>query len=289
MSQPRRPPRPRAQRPVVAGIDGSDASVRAARFAAAAARRRGAPLHLLHAALDVPDLLLTRANITMRTVAESLSRTDADVTMRWSIEEGDPVDVLRSVSVEAQLLVLGGRGSRGINGPRVGSTTNGVAVSASCPVVVVPDETTPVVVRGRRSVVVGVEGHRRADEVLGFALQEATFLGTDLVAVHAWRDIPPTEFESDGPLTDWAAVRRGEERALTKTLAGWQEEWPDVVVRQVIAREKTTQTLLAAGLTAQLLVIGHRRRGPIATMRSTAHAVLHRATGPVAVVPIEPS
>ncbi|GAB3344778.1 universal stress protein [Modestobacter lapidis] len=278
----------RAQRPVVAGIDGSGSSYRAARFAAEAARRRGAPLHLLHASLDVPDLLRTHANTTVRQVAEALTEADRDVGVQWSIEQGDPVDVLRAISAEAQLLVMGGRGTRRLDGPRVGSTANGVAASARCPVVVVPDNTTSVVVRGRRSVVVGVEAHRHADEVLGFALQEASFRGTDLVAVHAWRDIPPAEYESDGPVIDWAAVRNGEERVLSRALAGRQEEWPDVVVRQVIARHKTTQILLAAALTAELLVIGHRRRGPLATLRSTTHAVLHRATGPVAVVPIQP-
>lgn len=281
-------PRDRTQPPVVAGIDGSDISVRAARIAAEAARRRGAPLHLLHASLDVSDLLGTRADLTLRTVAESLMRQDDDVVVSWSITEGSPLDALRSLSAEAQLVIVGGQGAGGTNSPRVGSTANGVAASAHCPVVVVPDNTTSIVVRGRRSVVVGVEGHRSADAVLAFAFQEAATRRTDLVAVHTWRDVTPAQYESDGPMIDWAAVRVDEERVLTETLAGWQEKWPDVVVREVIARGKAARSLLAVGLMAELLVIGHRRRGPLATMRSTTRAILRRATGPVAVVPIDP-
>ncbi|MBB3085664.1 universal stress protein [Geodermatophilus sabuli] len=288
----------RAQRPVIAGVDGSEVSVRAARLAAAAARRRAAPLHLLHASLGVTDLLGTRADAVLRKVADSLAGTDRDVEVSWSMEQGDPADVLRAVSAAAQLLVLGGGRRAGrVGGPSIGSTAKGVAASARCPVVVVPDTTTSIVVRGRRSVVVGVEGRRGEDaeedrgteEVLGFAFREASIRRTDLVAVHAWRDLPvTTEYESEGPLVDWAAVRSDEERVLSTALAGWQQRWPDVLVREVIVRDRTAHGLLAAALTAELLVVGHRRRGPIATMRSTTRAVLHRATGPVAVVPIEP-
>lgn len=190
--------------PVVAGVDGSEVSVRAARFAAETARRRGAPLQLVHAALDVADLLGSRADRTLQAVTASLGTACAPVQVRWAVEQGDPVDVLRSASASAQLVVVGGQGAGGTTAPRVGSTAGDLAASAGCPVVVLPDNTTSIVVRGRRSVVVGVDGHPSGHAVLAFAFREAAARGTDLVAVHTWRAVSPpgsspTARSSTGP------------------------------------------------------------------------------------------
>ena len=224
---------------------------------------------------------------TLQSVAASLMEACSPVRVAWAVEQGDPVDVLRSASAGAQLVVVGGQGAGGTNAPRVGSTAGALAASALAPVIVLPDNTTSIAVRGRRSVVVGVDGHPSADAVLAFAFAEAATRRTDLVAVHTWRTVSPARFESDGPAIDWAAVRADEQKVLSETLGGWQESWPDVDVREVIARGRAARSLRAAGLTAELRVIGHRRRGPWGTLRSTTRAVLRRATGPVAVVPIE--
>ncbi|SDC91893.1 Universal stress protein family protein [Geodermatophilus telluris] len=264
--------------PVVAAYDGSHASVRAAQLAAGAARRRGARLHLLHTWLDVPDRLRARADTDLVTVSRSLAGAGTEVSS--SVREGDPVEALRAASAAAQLVVVGHQDG----------TAHAVAASARCPVVVVPHDLMSIVVRGRRSVVVGVEGSTDADDVLPFAFAEAASRRTDLLAVHAWRERPHTaQQDAEGPFVDWGAVRDREERVLRVALGRWRQRWPDVVVREAVVRERTASVLLAAALTAELLVIGHRRRGPLATRRSTTRAVLHRATGPVAVVPLAPA
>jgi nucleotide-binding universal stress UspA family protein len=74
-----------------------------------------------------------------------------------------------------------------------------------------------------------------------------------------------------------------EQLALSETLAGWREKTPDVVVREVVVRDRPARAVLSAGMTAQLIVVGHRRR---LALGSTTHAVLHRAASPVAVVPV---
>lgn len=277
---------PPGSRPVVAAFDGSHASARAARLAAEVARRRATQLYLLHTWLDVPDRLRDRADTDLRSVAHSLATAGVDVTI--AVEEGSPVEALRAASAQARLLVMGHRDSGG-GGPFAASTARAVATSAECPVVVVPDNRTSVVVRGRRSVVVGLEGSADADAVLPFAFEEAAGRGTDLVAVHTWRDAPRAAHEDgDHLVMDWGSVRDREERILRKALSRWRAQWPAVVVREVLVRDRAAPTLLAAALTAELLVIGHRRRGPLATRRSTTYAVLNRLTGPVAVVPIDP-
>ncbi|MGY1704798.1 universal stress protein [Geodermatophilus sp. SYSU D00697] len=287
-------------RPVAVGIDGSDAARAAASFATTEARLRQAPLRLVHglswplggitADTDPGSELQTMVESGAETVLREVAAEAADVLgadrVGWSVVPGDPVAALRRASEEAQLLVVGSRGVGGVAGLLMGSTASGVVAEAACPVVVLPDETS-VVVSQRTSVVVGVEGRRGDDAVLGFAFAEAAVRGTDLVAVHAWQDAAlETSFQTMSPLVDWAGVLADEQRVLAEALAGWRAKEPDVPVREVVLRERTARALVAAGLTAQLLVVGHRHRRPFARLGSTTHGVLHRAGCPVAVVPV---
>jgi nucleotide-binding universal stress UspA family protein len=290
---------PACPRPVIAGIDGSVNSRRAAQLAADEARRRLAPLRLITALPshvhdvvtvgaepDLPAVLLGDATEVLRSVAADVSDAASAGQVTWEVVEGRPVEALRRASAEAQLVVLGSRGVGGVAGLLLGSTASGVVATAACPVVVLPDETTVSVSR-RRSVVVGVEGRPGDEEVIRFAFDEAAALGTDLVAVHTWQDIAlESAYQSVSPLVDWAGVRADEERVLAEALAGWADKQPDVEVREVVIRDRTARGLLAAALTAQLLVVGHRRRNRVVTLTSTTHGVLHRAPCPVAVVPV---
>lgn len=286
--------------PVVVGVDGSDGSRAALAFATEEARRRDAPLHLLHAlawplggtAAELPPDVRLRTAVeqgaqTLLTTAAG-GATDVLGTDRvsWSVADGDPVGILNAASAEAQLLVLGSRGVGGVAGLLLGSTATAVVTRAVCPVVVLPDPTA-VVVSPRTAVVVGVEGRPGDEAVLAFAFGEAAARGTGLVAVHAWQDaVLETSFPSMSPLVDWAGVLLDEERVLAEALAGWREKKPDVAVREVLLRERTARALVSVALTAELLVVGHRHRGPLARLGSTTHGVLHRAGCPVAVVPV---
>jgi nucleotide-binding universal stress UspA family protein len=285
-------------RPVVVGVDGSGNSRLAARLAAEEARRRNAPLRLLFA-LDspfseratlapgsrVPDALHDSAAEVLRSVEAAVAPDVGADHTSWSVLSGRPVELLRAASAEAQLVVLGARGAGGVGGLVLGSTANGVVAGASSPVIVVPDDTA-VTVSERRSVVVGVRG-RSDDEVLAFAFDETAARDTDLIAVHTWQDteVDPA-FLAISPLIDWARVRDAEEGVLAEALTGWRDKRPDVVVREVVLRDKPARGLVAAALTAELLVVGHHRRNRLAALTSTTHGVLHRAPCPVAVVPI---
>lgn len=281
--------------PVVVGVDASAAALRAVRFAAEEARLRDAPLHVVHATawpfadlttapadLDVAGLVRDAADELLRSaVASAAADHGGEVTA--TVADGDPVAVLRDASAGAALVVVGSRGAGGVAGLVLGSTAAGLVASAQCPVVVLPDDTAAVV-HGRRSVVVGVEGRGDEEEVLAFAFAEAAARGTDLLAVHAWRDVTSeVPHRPVSPLVDWAGVLSDEDRALSEALAGWRDKEPDVVVREAVVRDRTARALVSAGLTAELLVVGHRARR---WLNPTTHGVLHRATCPVAVVPV---
>jgi nucleotide-binding universal stress UspA family protein len=278
---------------VVVGVDASRAAVGAACFAAAEAARRSLPLRIVHAVtwfdaliypyteLDLPGLLHAGAQSVLETISDVAAEFLPADRLSTSMVDGHPVDVLVDASADASLVVVGGRGVGGVSGLILGTTSHGLVASAACPVVVVPDD-TDVATRDRRSVVVGVEG-RGDEEVLALAFGEAAARGTDLVAVHAWQDAVLETALRSVDLLDRDRVMAGEERALAEALAGCREKEPDVVVREVVVRDRSARALLAAALTAQLLVVGHHRRRRLG---STTHAVLHRASCPVAVVPL---
>ena len=77
---------------------------------------------------------------------------------------------------------------------------------------------------------------------------------------------------------DWAA---------REALAPWRERYPDVPVAEHVELGSAGQVLLSVSGGAQLLVVGRRaRRGAVGPrIGSVAHAALHLAPCPVAVVP----
>ncbi|MFJ7159895.1 universal stress protein [Streptomyces sp. NPDC101118] len=139
-------------------------------------------------------------------------------------------------------------------------------------------------------VVVGVQGG--ADEsadVLRFAFQAARARGSRLRAVWAW-SLPPLYAYSPGSLAladEAGGLEPYERKALGTVLAPWRERFPEVQVTEHVEIGSAGQVLLSASGRASLLVVGRRvRRTPVGPrIGSTAHAALHHAHCPVAVIP----
>jgi nucleotide-binding universal stress UspA family protein len=291
---------PARRRPVVAGVDGSETSIQAAVDAAREALRRRAPLLLVHATPwaaegaaapsptpDVRRLMVDSARTVVASAEDRVREATGIREVGTGVLAGAPVAALSTLSADAELLVLGHRGAGGMSGLLLGSTAKGLVEHARCPVLVLPDRTTAVV-HDRTAVVVAVEGRPDDEQVLAAAVTAAATRRTDLVAVHAWRDmaLETAAMQAAGPLIDWAGVAGDEERLLAEAVAGWRDEEPDVTIREVVVRDRAASALVAASLTAELLVVGHRHRTVLPRLGSTTHGVLHRATCPVLVVPI---
>lgn len=286
------------RRPVVAGVDGSECSLQAVRWAAAEAARRRLPLRLVGAhawlsgrlvgdpGLGVDYLAVLReaalervavAADAARQVAPGLEIEQADVT-------GLPVPVLRAESASAELVALGDRGLGGFTGLLVGSVAVELAAHASCPVVVVrgpePDYVTPL----PEPVVVGVDGSPASEAAVAFAFEAAALRGVPLVAVHVWHDVLIDQ--TLAPLLDWDAIESDEREVLAERLAGWPAKYPDVPVRRLVVRDRAARTLVEESGRAQLVVVGSRGRGGFRglLLGSVSQALLHHAHCPVAVV-----
>lgn len=133
---------------VVVGIDGSEASRNALRWAVAETRDTGGEVHAV-AVWHQP--LQFGANALARTPAKDFEEEarawvgtaidesgESAASVRTHIERGDPSTVLLDHAGRADLLVVGNRGRGGLAGAMLGSVALRVAHRARCPVVLVP-------------------------------------------------------------------------------------------------------------------------------------------------------
>ena len=195
------------------------------------------------------------------------------------------MDGLVAAGAEADLLVLGSRGRGGFTGLLLGSVSMAVAGRSGTPVVVVRDTGQGNGPSGE--VVVGVDAHAPEEEVLAFAFREAALRGARVRAVHGW-DLPPLFGYAGGavPATQVEQLEALEAKLLTLALAGQREQHPAVEVVEDV-RLGAARGLVETSAGAALVVVGRRRRstefGP--RLGRVAHAALHHAEAPVAVVP----
>ena len=134
---------------VIVGIDGSDPSIDALRFAATEARLRQVPLRVVHAwMVPVVGLPMDGAVLTpepferqaRRTVESALTAVGGElvgVEVERVVEIGGAVTVLLEQASKDDLVVVGSRGRGGFVGLLLGSVSQQVVLHAPCPVVVV--------------------------------------------------------------------------------------------------------------------------------------------------------
>ncbi|MEU6239408.1 universal stress protein [Kitasatospora sp. NPDC047058] len=186
-----------------------------------------------------------------------------------------PLEVPLAAAEDAELLVLGARGDGGFPDLRVGSTALHAAARAGCPTVVLPAE--PLGPGAREHVVVGVDARRPAEAALAFAFGAARRYGLPLRAVHA--------FPGRARRQAAAGYRADEAALLARVLEPWAAAHPDVEVVPDTEPAGAGMLLVEASSKARLLVVGRHPVTPAGRLGPVAHAVLHHAGCPVAVVP----
>ncbi|MFD7321604.1 universal stress protein [Streptomyces sp. NPDC059875] len=289
-------------REIVVGVDGSPESLAAADWAAREARRRRLPLRLVHAwrsqPLDIP-LEQDRASQermadgVLREAESALAERHPDLTLTAEVVPDTPVAALLSTEERAEMLVIGSRGHGALAGFLLGSHGQQIIAAAHRPLVAVRSrdgagEEDP---DGGEIVVGQLGGAEDSAPALRFAFETAAARGASVRAVRAW-NLPPLYAYSPGSMAladEAGGLVPYEEKALHEALAPWRERFPEVPVAEHVEIGSAGQVLLAATGAARLLVVGRRaRRGAIGPrIGSVAHAALHLAPCPVAVVPHE--
>ncbi|MDH6576915.1 universal stress protein [Kitasatospora sp. MAP5-34] len=207
--------------------------------------------------------------------------------MTTELVDGHARDALVAAAREAELLVLGARGSGGFPRLLVGSTSLHVAAHATCPVIVVHPAADRAAAGG---VVVGVHGRAPEDRVLTFAFEAARQSGLPLVAAHAWSYPLATGIgHASGPVFEESHIKAEQERLLAEVLAGYRQNHPEVKVTTVSVRSGAARELVALSASHQFVVVGRHgaARGPLGRLGSVSQAVVQHAQCPVAVVPAD--
>ena len=282
---------------ILVAVDGSPESDAAVRWAAREAGLRDLPITLAHVVVPVVT------SWPVRSLQAEFNQWQED-NARQVIEQGQKMlrstigdselsnvgtEVLHDYAVpglvtaskEAQMIVVGSRGLGPVGCAVLGSVSSGVVHHARCPVAIVhadeaqsSDDNSPVLV--------GIDGSPASEAATALAFDEASRRHVDLVALHAWSDVGV--FPILG--MDWHEYEDEGHEVLGERLAGWQEQYPDVVVRRRIVCDRPARWLIDESQQAQLVVVGSHGRGGFAGMLlgSVATTVAEGAKAPVIVV-----
>ncbi|MFE2282776.1 universal stress protein [Streptomyces sp. NPDC059443] len=302
---------------VIAAVDGSEHSLKALEWARAAALRHHTGLLVAHVLPDSAQLYAARRSslhdghephevpdpVSDRIRAFLAEKGPLPSEVHYESLEGSVPEALRVIGEGARMLVMGSRGRGGFAALLLGSNSRAVATSAPCPVVVVAHEERGVEAAAQPSagrVVLGLHAAETPDNVLDFAFAEAAARGTTVQVVSAYSVPPSPTMVIDSPFAvippeglvgeDENAVPAEREmlRSQTERLAPFRAKYPGVPVEQAAVPGDAAGRLVATSNSAALVVVGrHHPRRHIRSLMigSVAHAVLHHAHGPVAVVP----
>jgi len=134
---------------IVVGIDGSDGSRRALRWAMTEASVRKGTVEVVTAwpsrdlvakaeFLDAGEAQRTAAALQQRVIDEELEHFANPPILSYQVVHGDPVEALLLASANADLLVVGSHNTSSIAHVMLGSVSEACARMAECPVVVLP-------------------------------------------------------------------------------------------------------------------------------------------------------
>lgn len=278
---------------IVVGVDGSEQSVAALRFAVGEAALRGAGVTAVYA-LEVPTVpwpgltglvgtALEEANHVLgRAIDRAFAGVLAEVPLEREVVEKSPAAALLEAAAGGDLLVVGSRGRGGFAGLLLGSVSLQCALHATCPVAIVRER--PAAERG--AILVGVDGSGASLEALRWGDEEARLREAPLVALHAWApgfEVGPGLVPIPLPV---ATLKADIEAFLDATVVEALGEERAREVERRIVETPAAFGLVKASSPADLVVVGSRGRGGFAglLLGSVGQQVAHHARCPVVIV-----
>ncbi len=281
---------------ILVGVDGSEASTGAVRWAARTAELEGSDLKII-GVYDVRTSNYAPGLIIPQDVIEAVRQDASDavnaavavakeaapsVTAQGSITDGDAAHVLLELGKDASAIVLGTRHLGSVRGLFLGSVSTSVAAHAHGRVGVIAGD------GGDGPVVVGVDDSPVSDAAVAEAFRQASLRGVPLLAVHTWTPLDADALHGYGIEPDEISRMSDEAlEALGERLAGYSADYPDVTVQHAVLPDEPAKAVLdAAGEDASLIVFGSRCRGGFKglLLGSTSQKVLQAAEVPVLVV-----
>lgn len=280
---------------VLAGIDGSDGSLVALRWAADLADAVGVPLRPVWAwqypadtvmslgaiELPRPSRMDELAESQMRDVLDDVLGPDAD-HVDGTVRRGSAVAALMDeAGSEPLTIVVGSRGLGGFKGLLLGSVGRQLCEHATCPVTIVPRVTRTSPTAPRR-LVVGTDGSSGAGDALRHAARVAAAVDAELVVAHA---------SESGRAGDSRATLRTDLDLPRERVERWCAPLRDAGVAYDIATidgdPRTALLDVVRQGDADLLIVGSRGRGPVARLLlgSVAASLAQHTHVPITIVP----
>ena len=260
-----------APKSVIAGIDGSDAAIGAARWAVDEVADTDVPLRLVYVR-DVnsgASRAETRAAFEAGEAAvyaayDAVNALGKAVKVEMEIVEGRPVPMLIQASKSTQLICVGDVGAGRLSPAGFGSTATELIRHAHCSVAVV---------RGvprhgdERSVVAYVVGSLDDEFAVQRGFEEAERRGAPLVLMMAWR-YGLEDLQDDAALNE---QQRRKHAVLDHYAALWSPHYPRVTVRTAVKYGPFLNYLADNAGSIQVAVVG-----------ATAIHELHKLISPAA-------
>lgn len=277
---------PSETRTIVVGVDGSEHSRQALKWAADESKRRGALLRIIYAEVREPKNVpawyepgssdLSPGQAIVDDAYGLVATRHPSVMARAEIAERSPSLSLTVASRSAELLVVGARGKGGFEELLLGSASDQCIQHANCPVVVVhtdPDNLPLRAVAPR--IVVGVDGSPGSARALRWALDEARLRSALVEATYVWQ-YPPTGAFALGPARGYDVASREIIEAAKESAVTWAPEVPFAADARC---DGTVPALLDASREADLLVVGSRGHAGFkhALLGSVAHQCARHA------------
>ena len=279
------------------GVDGSEGAALALRWAVHEGELRNIPVtavvawdllnqwSLVQSETFDPDFDDDKALALLDGWVSRAVDRDAAVHIERRAENDLAWRALVNVSEDADLLVVGARGSGGFLGLRIGSVSERCLHHAKCPIAVVRD-VERVSEPTDECIVVGVDGSEHARRALAWALDEARLHGASVRAVTAWNSVPMAAF-AGGPTLDFAALEDGGRAVLDHALEGADTNGLAEPVERVLVAGSAAGAIVAEAKDATLVVVGARGLGGLKSLLlgSVSHQVAHHVPCPVVVIP----
>ncbi len=289
---------------IVVGLDGSDQSMNALRWAAHEAGRRSASISavscfslavygsadgMMYPRTADFDLAKEGAEAVVDRAIAVVRSIDSTLTVDGVTQLTSPVLGITESAEPGDEIVIGATGHGGFPENLLGSVASGVVHKARVPVIVVPAKWP-----GDRNdkidkidkIVVGVDGSPGSLQALEWAYSEAALAGAELTVVHGW-SYPYSDSEAEAGESQvlMKADAMAALEASVDSLGARREQGP-VTIHPQLSDRSPVEALLEAAADADLLVVGSRGRGGFLSMLlgSTSRTVVQHSPCPVAVI-----
>jgi nucleotide-binding universal stress UspA family protein len=286
---------------IVVGVDGSDPSNAALRWAAYEARRRNASV-LVVSCYNVPvygspegavypthediDMYKDGAASVIGRAIEVVGEIDPQLDVDGLSEMSAAAEAIAEAAHAGDEIVVGATGHGGFMEGLLGSVSMSLVHRSHVPVIVVPAKPVAEIGPGMHKIVVGVDGSPGSLHALEWAYSEALLTGAELTAVHGWI------YPYDGGRTSVSEPRTQmqldamEELKSSLESLGLRLTSGSVHVHAKLVERSPAEALLEESQDADLVVVGSRGRGALraSLLGSVSRTVAQHTPCPVVII-----